>query len=77
MDDGGRLERIGALWAGDAVQDVTLLWRSIRKLTDDPERIVKLIAAAGDDDPGVEVEAETLAAMQRLAREETAADPDD
>jgi len=62
-----RLERIRALWEGDAVQDVTLLWRCLRRQTADPEQLVALIAAAGVRDPAVEVEPDTLAAMQEIA----------
>jgi hypothetical protein len=69
MSTQDRLERIQALWQGDAVQDTTLLWRCLRKKYDDPERIVEAIEAIGHDDAGMEVEPDTLAAMREIAAE--------
>lgn len=67
MTDTERLARIQALWAGDALQDVTLLWRLMARDTCDPIRIVEAIAAAGRRDPAVEVEDDTLAEMWAIA----------
>lgn len=61
------LARIQSLWAGDAVHDVTPLWRSISRETDDPGRIVELIEEAGRIDGALEVDPDTLAAMREVA----------
>ncbi len=61
------LDRIRALWEGDAGPAVNELWRSFRKQTADPAKIIALIVAAGEHDCWFEVEPETMAAMREIA----------
>lgn len=65
--DAERLEQLRLLWQGDAVIDIGPLWRDLLGETDDLEKLVDRIDAAGQRDAALECDAATLNAMRDLA----------